>query len=72
MAIKWSIVKMDYDVSKDGKTNVVNTVHWEVDDRKEIKNEKNEVVNSYYGRQYGAVYPDTSDLSNFVEYDNLD
>ena len=28
MAHAWTVAAMDYTVSQDGKTNVVNTVHW--------------------------------------------
>jgi len=30
MAHTWTVDAMDYTVSQDGKTNVVNTVHWRV------------------------------------------
>ena len=31
MAHEWSVVAMDYNVSQDGNTNVVHTVHWRVE-----------------------------------------
>ena len=36
MAIKWSIKQLDYEVSKDSKSNVVTSVHWNAKDSKEV------------------------------------
>ena len=36
MAIKWSINQLDYEISKDDKSNVVTSVHWNVNDSKEV------------------------------------
>ncbi len=31
MAHEWTVVAMDYAVSQDGNTNVVHTIHWQVE-----------------------------------------
>ena len=70
MAIKWSINQLDYEISKDGKSNVVTSVHWNVNDSKEVTKDGEKVT--YSGRNYGQAALDTSDLSSFVEYNKLD
>ena len=70
MAIKWSINQLDYEISKDDKSNVVTSVHWNVNDSKELTKDGEKVT--YTGRNYGQAGLDTSDLSSFVEYDKLD
>ena len=70
MAIKWSINQLDYEISKDGKSNVVTSVHWNVNDSKEVTKDGEKVT--YSGRNYGQAGLDTSDLSSFVEYNKLD
>jgi len=70
MAIKWSINQLDYEISKDSKSNVVTSVHWDVNDSKEVTKDDKKVT--YSGRRYGQVGLDTSDLSSFVKYDKLD
>ena len=37
MAVKWSISQLEYKPSKDGKSNVVTSVHWDANDSKEVK-----------------------------------
>jgi hypothetical protein len=70
MAIKWSIKQLDYQISKDSKSNVVTSVHWGATDSKEVTKDGKKVT--YSGGNYGCVGLDTSDLSSFVEYDKLD
>ena len=70
MAIKWSINQLEYDILKDGKSNVVTSVHWSVNDSKEVTKDGKKVT--YSGRSYGSIGLDTSDLSSFVAYDKLD
>ena len=70
MAIKWSINQLDYQISKDSKSNVVTSVHWDANDSKEVTKDGAKVT--YSGRRYGQVGLDTSDLSSFVKYDKLD
>ena len=70
MAIKWSINQLDYQISKDSKSNVVTSVHWNVNDSKEVTKDGEKVT--YSGRNYGQAGLDTSDLSSFVEYNKLD
>ena len=36
MAIKWSIKQLYYEISKDSKSNVVTSVHWNANDSKEV------------------------------------
>ena len=70
MAIKWSINQLDYEISKDSKSNVVTSVHWGATDSKEVTKDGKKVT--YSGRSYGSIGLDTSDLSSFVAYDKLD
>ena len=70
MAIKWSINQLDYEISKDSKSNVVTSVHWDANDSKEVTKDGEKVT--YSGGNYGQVGLDTSDLSSFVKYDKLD
>ena len=70
MAIKWSIKQLDYEISKDSKSNVVTSVHWGANDSKEVTKDGEKVT--YSGGSYGQVGLDTSDLSSFVAYDKLD
>jgi len=70
MAIKWSINQLDYEISKDNKSNVVTSVHWSASDSKEVTKDGKKVT--YSGSSYGSIGLDTSDLSSFVEYDKLD
>ena len=70
MAIKWSIKQLDYEISKDSKSNVVTSVHWDANDSKEVTKDGAKVT--YSGRSYGSIGLDTSDLSSFVAYDKLD
>ena len=70
MAIKWSINQLDYQISKDSKSNVVTSVHWNSTDSKEVTKDGEKVT--YSGRNYGQAGLDTSDLSSFVEYNKLD
>ena len=70
MAVKWSINQLDYEILKDGKSNVVTSVHWSSNDSKEVTKDGEKVT--YSGGSYGSVGLDISDLSSFVEYDKLD
>ena len=70
MAAKWSIREVEYEISKDSKSNVVTSVHWNSTDSKEVTKDGKKVI--YSGGSYGQSGLDTSDLSSFVEYDKLD
>ena len=70
MAVKWSISQLEYKPSKDGKSNVVTSVHWDANDSKEVTKDGEKIT--YFGRRYSYINLDTSDLSSFVEYDKLD
>ena len=70
MAVKWSIRQLKYDISKDSKSNVVTTVHWNAEDKKEVTKDGEKI--NYNGNSYGSIELDTSDLSSFVEYNKLD
>tara|TARA_R100001163_G_scaffold36477_1_gene27950 strand:- start:6 stop:344 length:339 start_codon:yes stop_codon:yes gene_type:complete len=70
MSIKWSINLLEYEISKDSKSNVVTSVHWGATDAKEVTKDGKKVI--YSGGSYGQSGLDTSDLSSFVEYDKLD
>ena len=62
MAITWSIVQLDYALSEDGHTDVVNNSHWQCIDEDASGNQ---------ARVYGSVAIPTDDLSNFTPYADI-
>ena len=62
MAATWSINQLDYIVSLDSKTNVVNNIHWDCTD---------EDADGNTGRTYGFQAISTDDLSGFIAYDDI-
>jgi len=62
MAITWSIVQLDYALSEDGYTDVVNNSHWQCIDEDDAGNQ---------ARVYGTVAIPTDDLSNFTPYADI-
>jgi hypothetical protein len=62
MAITWSIVQLDYALSEDGHTDVVNNSHWQCVDEDASGNQ---------ARVYGSVAIPTDDLSNFTPYADI-
>jgi len=69
MAIKWSINQLDYEISKDSKSNVVTSVHWDANDSKEVTKDGEKVT--YSGRSYGQVGVDSDKVSE-AKYKNGD
>lgn len=61
MAHTWNIASMDYTVSQDGHTNVVNTVHWRC-----FKFDENENSGSVYGTVALEAPGET-----FIEWENI-
>jgi len=62
MAITWSIVQLDYAVSLDNESDVVNNSHWKCIDSDDAGNQ---------ARVYGSVAIPTDDLSNFTQYADI-
>ena len=62
MAAIWSIVQLDYALSEDGHTDVVNNSHWQCIDEDSAGNQ---------ARVYGSVGIPTDDLSNFTPYADI-
>jgi hypothetical protein len=62
MAITWSIVQLDYALSEDGHTDVVNNSHWQCIDEDDAGNQ---------AQVYGSVGIPTDDLSNFIPYADI-
>ena len=62
MAITWSIVQLDYALSLDGQTDVVNNSNWQCIDSDDQGNQ---------ARVYGSVGIPTDDLSNFTPYADI-
>ena len=62
MAITWSIVQLDYALSEDGQTDVVNNSHWQCIDSDDAGNQ---------ARVYGSVAIPTDDLSDFTPYADI-
>ena len=63
MSFTWKVSALDYAVSQDGLSNVVNTVHWRC-------SKEDEDGNSGYA--YGSHGLPEPDPSNFVAWDSLD
>ena len=63
MSHTWKVAALDYAVSQDGLSNVVNTVHWTCSKEDE---------NGNSGYAYGSHGLPEPDPSNFVEWDALD
>ena len=62
MAITWSIVQLDYAVSLDGESDVVNNSHWQCIDSDDQGNQ---------ARVYGSVGIPTDDLTDFIAYADI-
>lgn len=62
MAITWSIIRLNYALSQDGHTDVVNNSHWQCIDTDDAGNQ---------ARSYGTVSIPTDDLSSFTPYVNI-
>ena len=69
MAVKWSINQLEYEISKDSKTNVVTSVHWNANDSKEVTKDGEKVT--YSGSSYGFVGADSDKVSE-VKYKDGD
>ena len=63
MSFTWKVAALDYEVSQDGLSNVVTTVHWTC-------SKEDEDGNSGYA--YGSHGLPEPDSSNFVAWDSLD
>ena len=62
MAITWSIVQLDYALSEDGHTDVVNNSHWQCIDEDASGNQ---------ARVYGSVGIPTDDITDFIPYADI-
>jgi hypothetical protein len=62
MTATWSIVQLDYAVSLDGKTDVVNNSHWQCIDSDDAGNQ---------ARVYGSVAIPTDDIIDFIPYADI-
>ena len=62
MAITWSIVQLDYAVSLDGESDVVNNSHWQCIDEDASGNQ---------ARVYGSVGIPTDDITDFIPYADI-
>ena len=60
MSHTWKVASMDYTVSQDGHTNVVNTVHWRV----------SKEDGDHSGSSYGTVGLEAPS-GTFVEWDDI-
>ena len=70
MEATWSVVSLDRQVSLDGKSDVVTSVHWEVTNSEDVGSGDNAVT--HRGRIFGSVSLDTSDLSSFTAYADIE
>ena len=65
MSATWKIVACDYSKSLGGEVDVITNVHYEVLDEETVGED------TFYGKMYGSVIIDTSDLSDFLVYDSV-
>ena len=65
MAVKLSVRRLKYELSKDGKSNVVTSAYWNADDSEEVTKDGEKIIAR--GRQYGTVYFDLEKVSE-VKY----
>tara|TARA_Y100000593_G_C4254530_1_gene308911 strand:+ start:99 stop:527 length:429 start_codon:yes stop_codon:yes gene_type:complete len=70
MAIKWSINQLEYEISKDGKSNVVTSVHWTASNAKEVTKDGKKVI--YAGSNYGSIAVDSDKVSEIKYKDGDD
>jgi len=69
MALTWKIDALNCKPSFDGKTNVVETIHWRLNG---VEGEPSEVGNSYYATSvYGSQGVTYEAGSPFTDYDSL-
>ena len=69
MSVKWLINRLDYEILKDGKSNVVTSVHWRANDSKEVTKDGEKVT--YSGSSYGSIGADSDKVSE-VKYKDGD
>lgn len=69
MAIKWSMSQLEYEISKDGKSNVVTSAEWTASDSKNATIDGKEVT--YYGSNYRSIRFDLDKVSE-VKYKDGD
>ena len=68
---KWTINALDAKISHDGKTNVVDTIHWSYSaSESEAAASEGEIPNIHSASSIGT-YSLEYDADNFIEYDNL-
>jgi hypothetical protein len=65
MAVTWKIAACDRTVALGGEADVITRVHWNVKDKETVDGV------DHSGSLYGSVGIDTSDLSDFTEYDDV-
>ena len=65
----WDCKTCDTYPSKNGKSNVVHTVHWKLTGTDDTNKDEN--GNNWSQSYYGAQPLDTSDLSNFKNWSSL-
>ncbi len=69
MAATWNIASLDRQVSMDGKSDVVVTVHWQVTDSETTGSGDDAMT--HRGLIRGSVSLDISDLSSFTAYADI-
>ena len=69
MAATWKILKLNRDISLNGKSDVVKSVVFEVIDSETVGSEDNAIVHNGY--EYGFINLNTSDLSSFTSYADI-
>ena len=67
MSYSWHISNIDYQLNKDGFTNVATCIHWR------YRKEHTEANTTYVAERYGAQPLDTSELdaNTFVDWSSL-
>ena len=65
MTATWKVSYCDRTLLQDGKDDVITYVYWDVMDEEIVG------FDTHSGHQYGSVAIDTSDLSDFITYDDV-
>jgi len=69
MAITWTISQTEYVLAEDNLTNVINLVHWRVDESETVGTGDDAVT--YTASSYGTQSLAAPDPDNYTDYDQV-
>ena len=71
MAVKWSVNELEYETSKDSKSNVVTSVKWSAMDEKEVTIDNEKIKYDSYRHGTTNVDSDKIDAVKYKDGDNV-